>query len=162
MKFHGVDGDGEVTGDLAVGHALCHELHHLGFPGRERAQPVSGLLHRINVQRPSSTIYGPNDQNFSLPLARRLGVWFRACHILLAHAGRRAVTREIGVVPPDEVAARRGLLVALERAYPVRFTLFEDAKSPAAVVGFGVAPPGSGRVPTLRLPDAKEAETPQG
>jgi hypothetical protein len=71
---------------------------------------------------------------------------------LMPGDGRSLV--EIAVVPSDELAARRRLLGALERAYPVRFTAFEDAKSPAAVVGFGVAPPAHGGAPTLRLTGA--------
>jgi hypothetical protein len=69
---------------------------------------------------------------------------------------------EIGVTPPAELAARRRLLGALERAYAVHFTPLEETKSPAAVVGFGAAPPARAGIPTLLLQEAGQPGTPSG
>jgi hypothetical protein len=60
---------------------------------------------------------------------------------------------EIGVVPATELTRRRRLLGALERAYAVRFTPFEEGTHPAAVVAFGVDLPPLPDVPTLSLAD---------
>lgn len=69
---------------------------------------------------------------------------------------------EIGVDPPAELAARPRLLWALERAYGVRFTPLARAKDPAAVVGFGVAPPARVGIPTLQLAGAGQNGTAPG
>ena len=58
---------------------------------------------------------------------------------------------EICVVPAAALAERRRLLQALERAYSVRFTPFEEGVNPAALLAFGVDPPPLRDVPILCL-----------
>jgi hypothetical protein len=64
---------------------------------------------------------------------------------------------EIAVVPATEFSGRRRLLGALERAYAVRFTPFEEGTNPAAVIAFGVDPPKLRDVPTLFLTEAGQS-----
>ena len=63
VELHGVDSDAQPPGDLPICHALCHQLHHLRFPRRERVRP-DGLLG-TRYEGSSClvwSIYGTNEQ----------------------------------------------------------------------------------------------------
>src|SRR5205085_10018138 len=72
MEFDGVQADTSPGGDLAVGHAMTHGLHHPPFGGSQKIvirwpAALSGICHPWNASSPKEELPSPL---YSNPRAR--------------------------------------------------------------------------------------------